>query len=355
MRLMFLTGSRGEWGYIRPVIVEAQKCGHDCQVVATNMHLSPDHGHTIGEIDVGTVITAYMPEQTDRMSHATALGSFLAGFSKTLRMDPPDWLILAGDRGEQLMGAIAGAYSYIPTAHIQAGEVSGNIDNSARLAMAKLCHMHLASTETCVERLIAMGEEAWRCQHTGAPQLDEMVSYTPKRPMDEPFYLVVMHPTTNEVADAEKQILALKTACDGLTGTQVWIAPNNDPGWREIYKHLPEGVHTNMPRQQYLDHLRYCKCIIGNSSSGILEAPTYGTPAVNIGNRQAGRERGDNVFDSSWMPSDIFTAVRKALEWKEQTRVIQSPYGDGHSSPRIVDVLEKYHGNKALTTKEQTY
>lgn len=110
-----------------------------------------------------------------------------------------------------------------------------------------------------------------------------------------------------------------------------------------------------MPRQQYLDHLRYCKCIIGNSSSGILEAPTYGTPAVNIGNRQIGRERGDNVFDSSCLPSDVVTATREALELKAHTRVIQSPYGDGHSSPRIVDVLEKYHGNKALTTKEQTY
>lgn len=357
MRLMFLTGSRGEWGYIRPVIVEAQKRGHQCDVIATNMHLSNDHGNTVSELDVGDVYTLPMNSHASRHEHAESLGRFLAKFNTmALNASNPDWLILAGDRGEQLMGAIAGAYSYIPTAHIQAGEISGNIDNTARMAMAKLCHMHLASTKQCVERLVAMGEEAWRCQHTGAPQLDEMVSYTPKRPMDEPFYLVVMHPTTNEVADAEKQILALKTACDGLTGTQVWIAPNNDPGWREIYKHLPEGVHSNMPRQQYLDHLRYCKCIIGNSSSGILEAPTYGTPAVNIGNRQAGRERGDNVFDcQTWKPSDIYAAVKKAAEWKAQTRVIQSPYGDGYSSPRIVDVLEKYHGNKALTTKEQTY
>lgn len=355
MRLMFLTGSRGEWGYIRPVIVEAQKRGHDCHVIVTNMHLSQEHGRSVNEIDVGIIERIPMMPTAHRAEHAAAIGGFLVSFGYQLNAIKPDWLILAGDRGEQLMGAIAGAYSYIPTAHIQAGEISGNIDNTARMAMAKLCHMHLASTETCVERLVAMGEEAWRCQHTGAPQLDDMVSYTPKRPMEEPFYLVVMHPTTNEVADAEKQILALKTACDGLTGTQVWIAPNNDPGWREIYKHLPEGVHSNMPRQQYMDHLRYCKCIIGNSSSGILEAPTYGTPAVNIGNRQSGRERGDNVFDSSWRPSDIFAAVRKALEWKAQTRVIQSPYGDGHSSPRIVDVLEKYHGNKALTTKEQTY
>ncbi len=356
MRLMFLTGSRGEWGYIRPVIVEAQRRGHECQVVATNMHLSEKHGSTVNEIDVGTIVHVHMEPHGVRESHAPALGYFLGDFGVHINEHKPDWLILAGDRGEQLMGAIAGAYSYIPTAHIQAGEVSGNIDNTARMAMAKLCHMHLASTKTCVERLVAMGEEAWRCQHTGAPQLDEMVSYTPKRPMDEPFYLVVMHPTTNEVADAENQILALKQACLSLEGRKVWIAPNNDPGWREIYKHLPEGVISNMPRQQYLDHLRYCQCLIGNSSSGILEAPTYGTPAVNIGGRQAGRERGDNVWDIPyWTPSAIVEGVRQALEWKAQTRVIQSPYGDGHSSPRIVDVLEKYHGNKALTTKEQTY
>lgn len=356
MRLMFLTGSRGEWGYIRPVMIEAQRRGHDCNVVVTNMHLSAKHGNSAKEIDQCWDIThIHMETHECRADHSAALGGFLMDFSRHVNGYPPDWLILAGDRGEQLMGAIAGAYSYIPTAHIQAGEISGNIDNTARMAMAKLCHMHLASTKQCVERLVAMGEELWRCQHTGAPQLDEMVSYTPKRPMDEPFYLVVMHPTTNEVSDAEKQIIALKQACLSLEGRKVWIAPNNDPGWREIYKHLPEGVISNMPRQQYMDHLRYCKCIIGNSSSGILEAPTYGTPAVNIGNRQDGRERGDNVFDSSWLPSDIVTAAREALEWKAQTRVIQSPYGDGHSSPRIVDVLEKYHGNKALTTKEQTY
>jgi len=245
MRIMFLTGSRGEWGYIRPVIVEAKKRGHECDVVATNMHLSKAHGCTIREIDVGNVQHMWMLEQSSREDHAESLGGLLADFSKHLNDygNRPDWLILAGDRGEQLMGAIAGAYSYIPTAHIQAGEISGNIDNTARMAMAKLCHMHLASTQTCVERLVAMGEEAWRCQHTGAPQLDEMVSYTPKRPMGyEPFYLVVMHPTTNEVADAEKQILALKAACGSLEGRKVWIAPNNDPGWREIYKHLPEGV-----------------------------------------------------------------------------------------------------------------
>lgn len=355
MRFMFLTGSRGEWGYIRPVIVEAQKRGHDCEVIATNMHLSAHHGSTVNEIDVGKVTKLYMKGHDGQGEHASALGHMLKVFAPYLNERKPDWLILAGDRGEQLMGAIAGAYSYIPTAHIQAGEISGNIDNTARMAMAKLCHMHLASTKQCCGRLSDMGEEPWRIHWTGAPQLDEMVSYTPKRPMEEPFYLIVMHPTTNEVADAEKQILALKTACDGLTGTQVWIAPNNDPGWREIYKHLPEGVHSNMPRQQYLDHLRYCKCIIGNSSSGILEAPTYGTPAVNVGGRQAGRERGDNVFDCGWGISEIYTAVREALEWKAKTRVIHNPYGDGKSSPRIVDVLEKYHGDKRLTKKEQTY
>jgi UDP-hydrolysing UDP-N-acetyl-D-glucosamine 2-epimerase len=350
---MFLTGSRGEWGYIRPVIVDAQKRGHECLVVATNMHLSPEHGHTIKEIDVGTVMTAYMPEQTDRMSHATALGGFLAGFAKTLRMDKPDWLILAGDRGEQLMGAIAGAYSYIPTAHIQAGEVSGNIDNSARLAMAKLCHLHFAATEDCADRLRAMGEEAWRCLHVGAPQIDEMVSYTPVRPMAERFCLVVMHPTTDEVAQASQQILALKQACLSIPGKKVWIAPNNDPGWQDIYRSLPDGVTSNMPRMRYLDHLRYCDCIIGNSSSGILEAPTYGVPAVNIGNRQTGRERGDNVFDcKEWTPSEIYRTYQDAMRWK---RVTLKLYGDGHSAPRIVDALDTNAKNPRLTKKEQTY
>jgi len=356
MRLMFLTGSRGEWGYIRPVIVEAQKRGHECEVVATNMHLSEAHGYTVDEIDVGNVLEIGMSTHNERSCHSEVLGNFLRSFSSCLNQHTPDWLILAGDRGEQLMGAIAGAYSYLPTAHIQAGEISGNIDNSARMAMAKLCHLHLASTPSCVERLIAMGEEAWRCKHVGAPQLDDMVAYTPKRPMDEPFVLVVMHPTTDEVADAERQVLALKQACDSIPCRKVWIAPNNDPGWRDIYKHLPEGVISNMPRQQYLDHLRYCQCIIGNSSSGILEAPTYGTPAVNVGNRQRGRERGGNVFDTEyWLPSEIYAQYQSAMVWKAKTRELYNPYGDGHSAPRIVDTLTLYHNHPDMTKKEQTY
>jgi len=183
-----------------------------------------------------------------------------------------------------------------------------------------------------------------------------MVAYTPKRPMDEPFVLVVMHPTTDEVADAERQVLSLKQACDSIPCRKVWIAPNNDPGWRDIYKHLPEGVISNMPRQQYLDHLRYCQCIVGNSSSGILEAPTYGTPAVNVGNRQRGRERSGNVFDTaSWLPSEIYAQYQTAMIWKAKTRTLTNIYGDGHSAPRIVGTLTMYHNHPGMTKKEQTY
>lgn len=355
MRLLFLTGSRGEWGYIRPVIQEAQRRGHTCYVVVTNMHLSKDHGMTINEIDCGEIHRIPMASHDDNASHGYALGGFLAQFAPYLCKLKPDWLVLAGDRGEQLMGAIAGAYSYIPTAHIQAGEVSGNIDNAARMAMAKLCHLHLSATEMCVERLIAMGEEPWRCRHTGAPQLDELFPVPTKRPREGKFYLVVMHPTTDETAKAGQQVAALRQAVLSLPHPVVWIGPNNDPGWRDILRDIPGGVVSNMPRSEYLCHLRWCECIIGNSSSGLLEAPSYGTPAVNIGRRQNGRERAESVFDCDWFPSEIVTTVRRAMEWKAKSRVIHNPYGDGKSAVKVVNTLEKYTGHDRVTTKEQAY
>lgn len=356
MRLLFLTGSRGEWGYIRPVIQEAQRRGHKCDVVVTNMHLSEEHGSTWKELDCGELHLMPMESHDDNASHGYALGGFLAHFAPYLCKLKPDWLVLAGDRGEQLMGAIAGAYSYIPTAHIQAGEVSGNIDNAARMAMAKLCHLHLSATEMCVDRLIAMGEEQWRCRHTGAPQLDEMYPIPVNRPRGwDDFYLVVMHPTTDETAKASQQVAALRQAVLSLDAPAVWIGPNNDPGWRDILKDIPGGVVSNMPRKEYLLRLRWCKCLIGNSSSGLLEAPSYGTPAVNIGRRQHGRERAESVFDCGWFPSEIVTAVREAMAWKVTSRVIQNPYGDGKSAVKVVTALEKYTGHDGLTTKEQAY
>jgi GDP/UDP-N,N'-diacetylbacillosamine 2-epimerase (hydrolysing) len=287
-------------------------------------------------------------------AHAGSLGGFLEDFALTLNHAKPDWLVLAGDRGEQLMGAIAGAYSYIPTAHIQAGERSGNIDGTARMAIAKLAHLHFAANDDARFRLMELGEDLWRIHKTGAPQLDDL-PHGSDRPIVEPYLLCVMHPTTNRPGETRAQVEAVKEAVQKIGMKSVWILPNNDPGWRGVLDGL-QGVplaYQNMPRSQYLQLLEHAVAIVGNSSSGLLEAPSYGTPAVNIGDRQQDRIRGKNVIDIAlFQPDRIVVGIHQA---QSMPRVKDNPYGDGMSAPRIVDALMNTEINESLLHKRMPY
>jgi GDP/UDP-N,N'-diacetylbacillosamine 2-epimerase (hydrolysing) len=353
---MFLTGSRGEWGYIRPVIESAERQGHTCQICATNMHIAHGTSSFIEEDGYTVHWRLPMSAHDDTGSHSMALGGFLAGFSKLLNEVKPDWLVLAGDRGEQLMGAIAGAYSYIPTAHIQAGERSGNIDNSARMAIAKLAHLHFAANLDASVRLQHLGEEPWRIHLTGAPQLDDIMPGSEHPYGGKPYILSVFHPTTSESEQAEKQMVALRRALDGVRAMQVWICPNNDPGHKGVSAAMPHAgskVYQSIPRSQYLQLLEHAECIVGNSSSGLLEAPAFGTPCVNIGNRQQDRHRGPNVIDVPEYDNNLICdAIAKAMQ---MPRTPTNEYGDGHSADRIVNALSAMRSAKNITTKRMVY
>ena len=179
-KILILTGSRGEWGYIRPIMRIAQT-RTDIQIVlvVTNMHLLSSFGNSYKEIEKdGFRIDYRINMSLDGYNHITqakSLGICLMGLPDILDAEKPDWVLLAGDRGEQLMGAIAAAYTYTPTAHIQAGELSGNIDGMTRHAIGKLVHMHLASNEDAATRLKRLGEDPFRIFNVGAPQIDELV------------------------------------------------------------------------------------------------------------------------------------------------------------------------------------
>ena len=180
MRILFVTGSRGEWGYIRPILRLIEKDPElEYELCVTNMHLLPNFGLSEEEItNDGFEIKHRVFMSLDSYNHISqvkSLGIFLTSMADILASNDYDFIMLAGDRGEQLMGAIAGAYTYIPVGHIQAGEVSGNIDGAARHAIGKLAHVHFASNEDAEERLIKLAEEKFRVFNTGAPQVDEMV------------------------------------------------------------------------------------------------------------------------------------------------------------------------------------
>ena len=378
-KIMILTGSRGEWGYIRPIMKLAKE-RNDVEIVlvVTNMHLLTSFGETYKEIEKdGFKIDYKINMSLDGYNHVTSAKSLaicLMSLPDIIDVEKPDWVLLAGDRGEQLMGAIAASYTYTPVAHIQAGEVSGNIDGMARHAIGKLVHMHFAANDDAAERLIRLGEEEFRIFNVGAPQIDELVQarYTSLAELEERleidlshgFILAVMHPVTEEAGSAGAQAEIIIRALNKIDKPKIVILPNNDAGSSLVresifkYKRGEYYVYSNLKREDYLGLLKHCLCIVGNSSSGILEAPTFATPAVNIGRRQEMRYRGINVIDVSFDAKSIDAAIRKAMgdDFRQYLKEnCKNPYGDGHSSERILDLLVNTKVDSKWLIKKLTY
>ena len=377
MKLLFINGSRGEWGYIRPVVNKCIEFGINYSICATNMLLLPNYGTLVEEIkEDGFQVDdeIYMSlEGNNHFTMSKSLGVFLMSFSDILLRQRPDWVVLAGDRGEQLMGAIACAYTYTPVAHIQAGERSGNIDGTARHALGKFVHLHFASNHDAAERLLKLGEQPFRVCNVGAPQLDDIkkdfisntdhLSKVFKINKNEHFLLVALHPVTEELHLAEEQITVLVKALHAFNLKKIWILPNNDAGSETIRRTLlfhrsaDIQVYDNLTRSEYLGLLQNCRAIIGNSSSGLLEAPTFQTPAVNIGRRQNNRIQGKNVINSDFDLDKCVKAIKKAIspQFHKTIRGTCNPYGDGKSSERILEILQNTTIDNKLLTKELVY
>lgn len=378
-KIMFITGSRGEWGYIRPILRLIEKRDDvEYRLVVTNMHLLQAYGNSYKEIENDGFTIHYKVQMSlDGYSHFTqakSLGIFMLSLPDIIESEKPDWVLLAGDRGEQLMAAVVAGYTYTPVAHIQAGEISGNIDNMARHAIGKFVHLHLAANEDAKKRLLKLGEEPFRVHNVGAPQLDELVSMTYQSleeiqkhlyvDLSKGFILVVMHPVTEEYSKAREQATVVIRTLNRFNIPKVVILPNNDAGSYEVryaidnYKEGQYFIYANLKREIYLGLLKYCRCIVGNSSSGLLEAPTFRTPAVNIGRRQNMRFRGNNVIDVDFRQEEIEEAVRKAMS-EEFLQFLEShvdhPYGDGHSSEKILDLLLNTKIDEKLLVKQLTY
>ena len=378
MKLLFLTGSRGEWGYIRPLLKMCREREDiDYSICATNMHLLPAHGMAVEEIRADGFEVAdeiYMAlEGNNHFTMVKSLGIFLCSIADVLARVKPDWLVLAGDRGEQLIGAIGAAYTYTPVAHIQAGELSGNIDGIARHALGKFAHIHFAANEDAAERLRRLGEEEFRIHQVGAPQLDELTQgfYSTVGKIEErysidlsqPYLMVVQHGVTEEYEQAAQQISATAKALEQVDMTKVWILPNNDAGSEAVREGILNSrrgksyVFENLKRQDYLGLLKNAAAIVGNSSSGILEAPTFKVPAVNIGRRQADRFQGENVVNVEFEVAKIIKAIEKATSDSFRNSLVNSmnPYGDGRSSDRILKILSETPRDHKLLSKKLTY
>jgi GDP/UDP-N,N'-diacetylbacillosamine 2-epimerase (hydrolysing) len=377
MKLLFINGSRGEWGYIRPILRRCEQAGIDYSICATNMLMLPGYGRLVDEIKKdGFHVDDEIYMSLEGSNHYTmvkSLGIFLTSFIDVLYRQRPNWIILAGDRGEQLMGSIAGAYTYTPVAHIQAGERSGNIDGTARHGLGKFVHLHFASNEDAAERLLRLGEEPFRVHNVGAPQLDELnegliasrsdLAKTYHIEENEPYLLVTVHPVTEEMDQAENQVNVLVQALNHFRIKKIWMLPNNDAGaetTRQVLlrqRQSDSQIYENLTRKDYLGLLKYCSAMVGNSSSGLLEAPTFGIPAVNIGRRQNNRVQGKNIINAPFDVSSCVDAIECAIspKFRESLKDCTNPYGDGCSAERILKILQETSIDDQLLIKNLMY
>ena len=381
MKLLFFTGSRSEWGYLRPILEVCKKKKVKFKICASNMLILDSFGEAAKEIEKdGFRIDEKIFMSLDGHNHVTmakSLGILMSSFTDTLYREKPDWLVVAGDRGETLIATIAAAYMNIPIAHIQAGELSGNIDGQARHAIGKFAHLHFASNLDAFKRLKKLGEQEFRIFNYGAPQLDDLynekyINFNKKTlkkkynlKENKNYILCVYHSVVEEgLKNSDNFNKFMKFTNTLQNFNKIWISSNNDAGSNLIKnvfynnRKSKDYLFNNLPRKDYLAFLKYSELIIGNSSSGIIESSTYKIPCINVGRRQNKRFRPMNVIDVPIIKhNSLVNSFKKAISTKFKLRLksIKNPYGDGKSSAKIVDQILKTNINDKLIYKELEY
>lgn len=360
-----ITGARSDYGIYVPVLREIQSDPDlSLHLMVTGMHLAPEYGNTVEEIEqsgfgIGDRVEMLLAsDRPESIGKSMGLGTI--GFSQAFARFAPDILLLLGDRFEMHAAAVAALPFRIPLAHIHGGEsTEGLIDEPIRHSLTKMSHLHFASTRRYADRIIQMGEAPWRVTVSGAPSLDNLAQVaTPSREVLEeavgmslevPPLLVTYHPVTLEYENTDQQVTELLAALDAVGHPAVLTYPNADTYGRIIIDRIDAFVagrpHTRAVRslgtERYFGLMRYSAGMVGNSSSGIIEAASFELPVVNIGSRQRGRVHGENVIDVGYGSGEIAAGIRQGVDpsFRERLRGMPNPYGDGGAAQRIVTVL----------------
>jgi len=379
-KIAVITGTRAEYGIFKSVLREIEANPNlDLSLIVIGMHLSPEFGYTIKEIEEdGFKIDAKIDVLHSKDTGAAmskSIGKCMVKTARALERIKPDVLLILGDRSEMLVGAVSATYMGIPLAHIHGGDISGNVDEPVRHAITKLAHIHFAATKESADRIIKMGEEPWRVYVVGAPGLDLILNETLVEPselakkcgldLSKPVLLVVQHSVVTEADDAPNQIRETLEAIIELGYQTILIYPNADAGGRRMIEVIKEyekypfiKTFRSVPHKEYLSFMKLASVMVGNSSSGIIEAPSFGLPVVNIGTRQMGRQRAENVIDVNYDRKEIKVAIQKALydeKFREKVKGSKNFYGDGKAGIRIANVLSEIKIDKRLLEKRMTY
>jgi UDP-hydrolysing UDP-N-acetyl-D-glucosamine 2-epimerase len=362
-----VTSSRADYSHLYwPLKDLAAHSDVDLKLIVLAAHLSPAFGNTVNEIEqdgftITSRIECLLNSDTDT-GMAKTLGLAVLGLTDVLAQMRPDLLLLIADRYEMLAPASVALTLRIPVAHIEGGEISeGAIDDAVRNALTKMAHLHFTSTDTARARVISMGEEPWRVTRAGAPSLDHItrsqlltrsqLERTLQINLKQAPTVVAYHPVTllqNTTEEAD----ALFSALDHVSkneGQIIFCYPNADAGSHSlmqrthefIRQHTDAHVFVNLGAVTYWSLLKQAGLILGNSSSGIMEAASFAVPVVNVGLRQYGRERAPNVLDADPNVDSILDkiATAQSAAFRESLRGMANPYGDGHAAERIVQVL----------------
>jgi UDP-hydrolysing UDP-N-acetyl-D-glucosamine 2-epimerase len=363
-RIGVITTSRADYGHLYwPLRELSAHPNLDLGVWVMGPHLSPEFGSTVREIvsdgfPIHGRIECLLSSDTDT-GMAKTIGVAILGLADALSANRPDILLLIADRYEMLAPAAVACALRIPIAHIEGGEISqGAIDDAVRNALTKLAHVHFTSTQTARRRVIAMGEEPWRVHHAGAPSLDHLRRSTllDRRALEShlgislqrPSLLAAWHPVTI-LADTNSEADSLFAALANTSGQLIFVYPNADAGSRALIERarsLAESrprthIFVNLDAITYWSLLGQVDAIIGNSSSGIMEAASFALPVVNVGMRQQGRERAPNIIDAPADTPAILSALEHALspDFRPSLAGITNPYGDGNAAQTIARVL----------------
>ncbi|MFD2670601.1 UDP-N-acetylglucosamine 2-epimerase [Marinicrinis sediminis] len=365
IRILCITGTRADYGIYRPLLLAMQQdASIDLHIVATGMHVLQEYGHTVKAIEQDGLAILSRPLTIMQ-------GDALAGMSKSLALcllhfadlfadQAPDLILVLGDRGEMLAAAIAAHYQNIGIVHLHGGEKSGSADDGVRQAISAFAHLHYVSSLEARHRLVQLGEEEWRIFPIGSlrkKDLHEVRQMPAQRKAelveqyglqgDQKKMLLVMHPDSKDSTAFAAQITpvlaALRQLEEARQGSIICIGANSDAGGRQFNRELMAYVrehpraryYPSIPAHDYLFLLSAVDVLIGNSSSGIIEAPFFQLPFVHIGHRQRNRTRGDNVIDCEADADAIQQAIRKALSLSMRDSESHNPY-DLTGSPENV-------------------
>lgn len=380
--ISILTATRAEYGLLKPIIAKLNTVDEfDVRIVATGAHLSPEFGLTYQEIEkdgflIDEKIEILLSSDTPS-SISKSMGLAMISFADYFEKLKPDLLVVLGDRYEALAVVTTAMNQRIPVAHLYGGETTeGAIDESIRHAITKMSYLHFTSTDEYRKRVIQLGEDPARVFNVGAIGIENILNekLLSKKELEnelnislsKPYAVVTYHPVTLENNSSEKQIESLLEVCKEYKDLEfIFTKANADAEGRIINQYIDRYARenenifafTSLGMRNYLSALKHCKVVIGNSSSGIIEAPSFGIPTVNIGDRQKGRIQASSVINCEPNKESIRKALDLALsnEFIEKANKTVNPYGDGDTSNKVVEVIKEHMINDKINLKKKFY